>query len=270
MQNKEFELQNFKNSLMSIEYINIGVSQSIEMKLDQKYDLLSFGYFLHKAGVNSAFTLFVNNRKIDILCQGKYYFHETFSETISNVDQFEIHAFNKSNIIIRSMRESRMMNPSEFNLVDILLYNHNVNLKYESNNCKKIDIKLKTLNNLLDNAIVSKRNLFFSKTKTRNYEDPLELLEAISTALEKSEYPITAKLIMRKHKMISDKINLNRCHNDPSILREISLVFEKSNDIMTAYKLMLIALELKENAPFIKHKCEEYKEILEFKNFRDK
>jgi len=270
-QNRIFKPEKFKNSLISIEYVKIGISQSIEINLGQKYSLLSFGYFIPEGiETHSAFTLLANDTEYDILCDGEYYFHEIFRETMGSVDRFKICSFNKRDTALQGIRDSQVMNPVEFNLVDLLLYSSDIDLKYESNNCKKVYVDLKTLNNYLNNYLnnvfVGNAILFFSKREARSYKEPLALLKAVLEAFKKSENTLIAKQIMKNKNIIFDTINLDKCKSDPEILREISLIFEKKNNIKMAYILMKMALLHRPNGPLIKQKCEEYREILESKN----
>lgn len=258
--NKELTLTNYKNSLLSINYINIDEKQTIKVNLDKKFAPVSYGYFIPRESKDTyAFTIISQDNEIDVLCIGKLYYHEAFIELLGTVDEFLISSFNKSNIVVKNIRGKKVMFPSEFNFVEMLFYDKSDEVTYELNNAKKINIQLKTLNNILDNVLINKDHLFFNMIDINNYESITALLNVTAKAFEMSKDKKISRLIVENQDTISKTINLNECKNIVNTLVIIAFVFETMNDIETAYIIMEKAMMLRPDGVFLIKKYNEYK-----------
>ena len=139
--------------------------------------------------------------------------------------------------------------------------NNNVKLINVLQGLKNTQINSIIQDMLNSNKIIEKIKLEFKSIDIQNFEEPERLLEEISSVFTKYKKKRTANSIIKEKALICKKIK--NLKNSADIFRDMACIFERKNDIDTAYELMEKAYWLKPHGQVIERKLKKYKRILQ-------
>nr|WP_300309185.1 hypothetical protein [Halomonas sp.] len=233
-QSDNVSLENFTNSLISLEYLDgASTGGGIKYALPKAFEdseLLSIGYINlaekpHGISINDK-----HGKSHRYTLNGKLYYHESFDDPIEIKDLVHIKTHADTSVgQFSNLMGRRSMGPPALpaNIVELLVHNPAITMEEQAASAKDIPAAM-DMEALRQRWLISK--------------------------------PASKAFTLSTFSSLKSKVKNNRESAD--VLRETAYMFEEIGDLTTANAIMKQAALLKPNAPVIRKKLQEYRSLL--------